>query len=166
MSDISIPGVSSKYNTGKMIDAIMEAERIPLKRMENRKDDFAERRKVWNEVNRKLDTLQTSARALYSFENPFREYIANSSDGTVLTASADRNATRGSQKIKIDQVAAADSFRSQSLPEDFEVPPGEYSFAVGDQKIMFSFKGGDLKDFSRQVNLRGRDLINAEVIKN
>ena len=33
MSDISIPGVTSKYNTDKMIDALVKAERVPLDRL-------------------------------------------------------------------------------------------------------------------------------------
>jgi flagellar hook-associated protein 2 len=165
MSDISIPGVSSKYNTDKMIEAIMEAERIPLKRMEDRKDDYAERKKVWNEVNRKLNTLQTSARSLYSFESPFREYIAASSDEDLLTAVADRNAGRGSYELSVRQVASVDSFRSKPLPEDFKVPKGEYRFSVGDQEINFSFKGGDLTEFAGRLNQRGRDIVEADVVK-
>ncbi|MFO7937959.1 MAG: flagellar cap protein FliD N-terminal domain-containing protein, partial [Kiritimatiellia bacterium] len=80
MSDISIPGVSSQYDTGKMIDAIMEAEKVPLNRMEDRQVTFDRQKKVWNEVNRKLSSLQENARSLYSFDNPFREYVANSTD--------------------------------------------------------------------------------------
>jgi len=165
MSDISIPGVSSKYNTDKLIDAIMEAERIPLKRMEEQNEDYADQKKIWNDVNRRISTLQENSRALYSFENPFKDFVANSSNESILTASADRTASRGDQKVKVLQVAGADSFRSRSLPADYQVPAGEYAFSVGEQEIDFSFKGGDLEDFATKLNSRGRGLIEARTVR-
>ena len=165
MSDISIPGVSSKYNTDKLIDTIMQAERIPLERMEDRKEDFSSQKKIWNDVNRRISTLQDNSRDLYSFENPFRDYVANSPDESILTATADRNASRGIQQVKVSQVAAADSFRSRSLPEDYKIPAGEYGFTMGEQEITFSYRGGDIDDFVRKLNSRGKGLIEAQTVK-
>ena len=143
----------------------MKAERIPLDRMETRKEDFSSQKKIWNDINRKISTLGDNSRALYSFENPFRDFIANSSDETVLTASADRNASRDTQEIIVHQAAAADSFRSRPLPEDYEVSEGTYGFSVGTREIEFSFKGGDLDDFVRKINSRGRDVLQAQTVK-
>lgn len=44
MSDLIIPGVTSKYNTDKMIEKLMEVERIPLNRLEDTKKTFNEKR--------------------------------------------------------------------------------------------------------------------------
>jgi flagellar hook-associated protein 2 len=166
MSDISIPGVSSKYNTDKMIDAIMKAERAPLNRMEDRKETFSEQKQVWNQVNRKLTTLQQNARSLYSFENPFKEFVANSSSPELLSASANRNASKGVNEIRVQQVAAADSFRSQSLDSDFNIKAGTYAFKVGEQQVEFDFDGGDLEDFVRRLNSRGKGIVEAKIVKN
>ncbi|HDQ14488.1 MAG TPA: flagellar hook-associated protein [Sediminispirochaeta sp.] len=165
MSDISIPGVSSKYNTDKMIEAIMDVERVPLKRMERRIEEFDQRKRVWNEVNRKFSDLQTSARALYSFENPFREFVANSSDEYSLQASANRNAEKGLYQVEVKQAAGADNFRSTSLDQDFKVEAGTYRFRVGSQEIEFDFDGGKLDDFIRRLNRRGSGLIEAKTVK-
>ncbi|MDZ7793974.1 MAG: flagellar filament capping protein FliD [Spirochaetia bacterium] len=165
MSDISIPGVSSKYNTGKMIDAIMEAEKVPLNRMENRQETFNRQKKVWNEVNRKLSSLQENARGLYSFDNPFREYVANSTSPEIISASADRNAAKGIEKISVQQVASNDAFRSRPLSSDFSINAGEYAFKIGEQEVEFSFDGGDSEDFVRRLNRRGKGLIEARLIR-
>src|SRR6056297_2839610 len=164
MSDISIPGVSSKYNTDKMIDAIMKAERAPLNRMEDRKETFNEQKKVWNQVNRKLSTLQQNSRSLYSFENPFKEYVASSSSPEVLSASADRSASKGIDEISVQQVAANDAFRSRSLDSSFSIKPGTYAFQVGEQQVEFDFDGGDIQEFVRRLNLRGKGLIQAKLV--
>lgn len=166
MSDISIPGVSSKYNTDKMIDAIMKAERVPLDRMENRKETFSEQKQVWNQVNRKLTTLQQNARSLYSFENPFKEFVANSSAPEILSASADRNASKGIEEISVQQIAANDAFRSRSLDSEFTIKAGTYAFKVGEQEVEFEFDGGDLEDFVERLNRRGKGLVEAKIVKN
>src|SRR6056297_1260453 len=165
MSDISIPGVSSKYNTGKMIDAIMEAEKVPLNRMENRQETFDRQKKVWNEVNRKLSSLQENARGLYSFDNPFREYVANSTAPEIISASADRNASKGVEEIGVQQVASNDAFRSRPLSTNFSINAGEYAFKAGEQEVKFSFDGGDIEDFVRRLNRRGKGIIEARLIR-
>ncbi len=38
MSDFSIPGVTDKYNTQKILDALMAAKREPLTRMQKALD--------------------------------------------------------------------------------------------------------------------------------
>jgi len=149
-----------------MIDAIMKAERAPLNRMEDRKETFSEQKQVWNQVNRKLTTLQQNARSLYSFENPFKEFVANSSSPELLSASANRNASKGVNEIRVQQVAAADSFRSQSLDSDFNIKAGTYAFKVGEQQVEFDFDGGDLEDFVRRLNSRGKGIVEAKIVKN
>ena len=49
MSDISIPGVNSKYGTDKLIEGLMDAERIPLRRLEDQKETYGEQKEVWQD---------------------------------------------------------------------------------------------------------------------
>lgn len=168
MSDISIPGVpgSSKYNTDQMIEELMKAERIPLDRMEAEKEAFETKRSAWQGTNRNLTQLREAARALFSFENPFNERIATSSDESVLTASADRTAALENSMLEVKSVAGRDRFASRSLDNDFEVRAGTYRFEVGEQEIGFTFRGGSLESFARTVNERAGEMMRARVIRN
>ena len=38
MSDITIPGVTSKFNSEKIIEGLLKVERIPLDRLEERNE--------------------------------------------------------------------------------------------------------------------------------
>ena len=67
MSDFSIPGVSSKYNTNKMIDDLMKLERVPLTRAEERIETFKLQKRNWQEINRGLARVQDSAKKLFGF---------------------------------------------------------------------------------------------------
>ncbi|MBN2050829.1 MAG: flagellar filament capping protein FliD [Spirochaetales bacterium] len=165
MSDISIPGVTSKLQTDKMIEKLMELERVPLERLEADRDLLEDQKKVWRDVTQRLSSLRDTARTLYGFENPFQSRIANSDDEGVLTATATRQAAFDSSSVQVIQTAGADRFLSASLPDDYKVPEGTYRFTVGEKEISFNYNGGSLNDFASSVNRRGKDLLRAQVVK-
>jgi flagellar hook-associated protein 2 len=166
MSDLSIPGVAGKIDTSRMIDALMEPDRVKVRRKEQEIEDLQTTRRVWQELRGRIAQLDDSARALYSFQNPFREKIAASSNATVLTATATREAERESHSFRVIQTAKADRFMSRPLPRDFRVPAGSYRFRVGEQEFSFSFSGGSLEALAGALESRSRGLVTARVIKN
>lgn len=167
MSDIMIPGITnSGMDTDGMVEEIMEAQRAPVTRMEERIDTYEEERAAWQEVGRRIGNLQEAARLLFGFENPFNDRVASSNDERVLTASAERNAPEGTTRVTVEQLAEADRFISRNLPTDFQVPSGRYGFRVGEDEEYFTFAGGSLESFARAVNQRAGDVVNARVVRN
>ena len=164
MSDFSVPGVTDKYNTQKIIDALMAAKREPLTRMQKELDAEQQRKTVWQDVTRKLRGLRDIARTLYGFQNPFNDRVAGSSDEAVLSATATRQATEETKHILVKQVATADRFLSRSLPLDFTVDAGQYTFKVGDKEVSLAWKGGTLKGFVDALNARGGAILSASVV--
>ncbi len=166
MSDIMIPGITnSGFDTDGMIEHIMEAERIPVTRMEEQIDLYEEEKAAWEEIGRRVSNLREASRLLFGFDNPFNDRIASSADETILTATADRNALEGETEIRVVQLAQADRFLSRSLPDDFDVAPGRYGFRVGDQEEFFNFSGGTLDQLARAVNQRASDIVTARVVR-
>lgn len=167
MSDIMIPGITnSGFDTDGMIEQIMEAERIPVTRMEEQIDQFEEERAAWQEIGRRVSNLREVSRLLFGFENPFNDRLATSTDESVLTASADRNAAEGFTDVTVVQLAQADRFLSRNLPEDFQVASGRYGFRVGDQEEFFNFSGGSLEQLAEAINRRASDVVRARVVRN
>ncbi len=164
MSDISIPGVTSRFNTEKMIEDLMRVERVPLQRMERTVETLQNEKSYWQGVGRLMTSLRESSRILYSFQNPFSERIASSSDEFALTASANRDAAEQELFFTIKQAASADRFLSSPLNDGFRVQEGRYSFLVGENEIAFDYRGGSLNDFVSALNRRGRDKIKASVL--
>ncbi len=165
MSDISIPGVTSKLQTDKMIEKLMELERVPLERLENELSRMEEQKGVWRDVTRKLTNLRDSAKKLYGFDTPFQSRVGVSDNESVFTVSATREAELDSHDVKVLQTAASDRFLSSSLPEDFTVREGRYTYTVGDEEVSFSYDGGDLSDFASTLTRKGKDLVQAQVVK-
>jgi flagellar hook-associated protein 2 len=164
MSDISIPGVSSKYNTDKIVSDMMKVERLPLTRLQDRVTTIKKQEAGWQDINRNIATVRDAANDLYSFDNPFEDKLATSSDPDTLSATVTRSAQSTTDTIKVDQIASADAFLSRSLPNDFAVPGGTYTFAVGDKKITFQYSGGTLQDFATAINQRAGDLLQASIV--
>lgn len=164
MSNISIPGVSSRFNTEKMVEDLVNAERVNLTRLENRVSEFEKQKSIWQDVTRQLSNLQSVARSMYSFENPFNDRIANSSNESVLTAVADRTASQGTSEVTVLQLATADRFSSRSLGRDETIPQEVYAFNVGDQRVSVRFRGGSIREFAEAVSRVNPDLLRASII--
>ena len=165
MSDISIPGVSSKYNTSKLINDLVEAERMRLTGMEDDVTELETTKSIWRQVNRNLGNLQRSAKSLYGFENPFSEKIAESSDEHILSASATRAAPFDNYSILVKQIATSDRFLTPSLERSFRVESGTYTFKVGEESISLRYRGGTIDDFASRLSAKGEGLIKATTVR-
>ena len=161
---LNIPGVSNRYKTNDLVEALMEAERVPLKREQAQLETYKKQQDAWRGVNQKMSGLRESVKTLYSFDNPFNNKLSSSSDENALTVDAGREAEYGSFKIEIIKPAASDRFLSGNIDKDFKVPEGKYTFEVGEKTIDFNWKGGKLQDFVTALNKRGGSIIKAGII--
>lgn len=161
---LNIPGVSDKYKTNDLVKSLMEVERIPLKREEANLETYNKQQSAWRDVNQKMSSLRESVKTLYSFENPFSNKLASSSDEFAVSVDAGREADFGSFKLDVLQPAQADRFLSDEIGSDYNIPQGKYTFKVGDKTIEYNWKGGKLADFVDSVNKRGNNTIKASLI--
>lgn len=164
MADITIPGVSDKYGTTNLIEQLMEVERVPLTREQEKLESYQNEQDAWRSVNKAMSSLRESVRTLYSFDNPFNIKLATSSEEDAITAEPSRDAEIGSFRIKVEQIAEADRFLSGEIENDYEIPEGTYTFKVNDKEVSFNWKGGKVSDFVTSLNRRGNNTIKATLI--
>ena len=164
MSDVTIPGVSSNLNITKLINDQMKLARMPLDSMKKDVETLKTQKAAWEHIHKSVAKVLTSASALYSFNNPFEDKVASSSDSNVLTATANRTAQTATDTLKVERIATADSFISRSLPDNFAVPAGTYTIGVGAKKVTFQWTGGNLTDFAKLVNQKAGSLVQASVV--
>ncbi|MDR2766777.1 MAG: flagellar filament capping protein FliD [Treponema sp.] len=164
MSDIYVPGVKSRFNTETLIEDLMKVERIPRERAEKQIETLRSEKGYWQEVGRRITTLRENSRTLYSFQNPFNERIARSSDESTLTATATRQAVEQERVFTVKQIAAADRFLSDPLENSVKIEEGNYGFRIGEDEISLNFRGGSAKDFVEAINRRGRGKLHADLI--
>ena len=164
MSGINIPGVSDKYKTNDLVKSLVEVEKLPLKREQEKLEGYKTEQANWRRVNQYMSSLRESTRTLYSFNNPFNERIAESTDERAITATAERDATVETFKVDVDQIATADRFLSGNIEKDKKIPEGMYQFKVGDKTVTYRFKGGKVSEFSEGLNKRGNGVIKSSII--
>ncbi|MDR0410182.1 MAG: flagellar filament capping protein FliD [Spirochaetaceae bacterium] len=164
MPDISIPGVKSRFDTEKIIEGLMRVERLPKERVERANETLVSQKANWQSLGRRITQLRDDARLLYSYQNPFNEKTAVSSNDTLLSAFASREAEAQQHEFVIKQTASADRFLSKPLDDNFHPPEGNYVFSVGERDISFKFSGGSLQDFVNTLNRRGQDNLRAGLV--
>jgi len=164
MSDISVPGIRSRFGTEKLIEDIMKLERISRDRSEKNVENLQVQRTYWQDLGRRITALRDSARFLYSFQNPFNERTVNSSNPGILTGTATREASEQEYNFTVKQIARADRFLSDSLDENFRIDAGTYTFSVDKETVSFQFRGGTLREFTDMINRRGRGKIAANLV--
>ena len=164
MADITIPGVSDKYKTNDLVNSLVEVEKIPLKREQEKLDGYKFEQTNWRRLNQYMSSLRESSRQLYSYDNPFSERTALSSDERAVTASPTRDATLESFKIDVEKVATSDRFLSKKIDKNQTIPEGTYKFTVADKTITYRWKGGKIADFANGLNKRGNGVIKSSFI--
>jgi len=165
MSDISIPGVSSKYKSEETIQKLVKAESFKLDVMKKDMDKFDLQKSSWLGVNKAMADLRASVRVLYSFENPFNERTATSSAPDVITGTATRQAIEGTTHVEVLQLASPDRFISKEFAKNQQVPEGLYEFTVGPDKVSLRYHGGSVQDFAENLTKRAGGVLKASVVK-
>ncbi|MDR1399471.1 MAG: flagellar filament capping protein FliD [Treponema sp.] len=164
MSDVYIPGVSSRFNTDQLIEGLMRVERLPKDRAEKNVEDLQTQKTYWQNIGQRITALRDSARLLYSFQNPFNDRIVSSSDSSVLSGTSTRQADNQEHYFTVKQIAQADRFLSQPLDNSFRVDEGTYTFSIGKDEVSFNFRGGSLQEFVDTLNRRGTNKLRASLV--
>ena len=164
MAGLSIPGVNDKYKSNEIVEGLMMVERIPLTREQNHLEEVKKQQDAWRTVNHKMSQLRDSVKSLYSFDNPFNNKLASSTEEYAITATAGREAAYESFQIEVIQPATADRFLSGEIEKNQKIPAGTYTFKTGDKTISMNWKGGKIEDFVTSLNKRGKDVIKASLI--
>ena len=164
MAGIGIPGVSDKYKTNDLVEGLMKVERIPLTREQDTLESYKTQQSAWRDVNQKMASLRDSVKSLYSYDNPFNNKLASSSDEYAITASAGRDAAYDSFKVDVVSPATCDRLLSKEIEKGEEVPQGTYTFKTGDKTVSYKWRGGKIEDFITSLNKRGANTIKASLI--
>ena len=104
MAGLNIPGVSDPYGTNQTVEKLMQIERIPLTREQETLDGYKAQKDAWRDVNRLLSSLRDSTKTLYSFENPFNNFVyTNKKDSciAIINRSGVHSANKKGNKISL-----------------------------------------------------------------
>lgn len=111
---ISFPGLASGFNSAEYIKSIMAQEKLPLNRLETKKQVAAAYQNVFKALNTKLNTLKDAATALSDLGS-FNISKASTSDATKLSATTQDSAIAGDYSVVINSLAQKHVVASRSF---------------------------------------------------
>lgn len=118
---ISFTGLASGFDSAAYIDAIMAQEKLPLTRLETKKQVTAAYQNVFKSLNTKLATLKDAAISLSDLGS-FQMSKASTSDATKLSVTAESTAIAGEYSVVVNNLAQKHVIASASYKEtdDFD----------------------------------------------
>ncbi|MFW6138232.1 MAG: flagellar filament capping protein FliD [Spirochaetota bacterium] len=166
MSDINLPGMSSKVDVNKVIEKLVKAESKKLDRLNDTRELLDKEKTTWVDLRSKVEELQNAAKQLHGFRSPFQDKIAISSNEDAVTANAYRTAEPFQSKINVEQIAAPERIISDPVSSDriFEDMP--LVIQVGENRARVNFEGGNIQDLAQAINEQAGDHMKAKVTRN
>lgn len=125
-----ISGLGSGLDIDTMIRQLMQAERVPLDKLVQKKQTLEWQRDDYRAVNARFLELRNAAFDM-KLQSKYLARSASSSDNAVVTASAGAGAAAGIYTIQVDQLA-----RSAQLTSNAPVGAGDASTKLSDLGLL------------------------------
>ena len=125
MATLYISGLASGLDTEAIIKQLMEIERVPLNKIQQRKSLLQTQKNAWHDIYTRLINLQGKLSSL-RLSSTFTARKAISSNESTFTATASAGAAVGSYRIQVNKLAQAEVVKSNlqgSILEDTFIGP-------------------------------------------
>src|SRR5690606_24682721 len=158
-------------NTGlppNLVDQLVELEKEPIKRVEEKKAKNQEKLNLVNELDEKLKAITGSLTELAGTHG-FSDIVVNSADPTIVTGSADPSASmNGSWNLEVLQLANKPSALSSGFPDKdkSQIGVGYFKFQTpdGEKEVYIDGNNNTLEKVASTLNNSGVG-VQATVIK-
>ncbi len=158
-------------NTGlppNLVDQLVELEKEPIKRVEEKIAKNQEKLGLVNQLDEKLKAITTSLTELAGSQG-FTDIVVNSADPSIVTGSADPAASmNGSWNLEVMQLANKPSALSSGFPDKdkSQIGVGYFKFQTpeGEKEVYIDGKNNTLEKVASTLNNSGLGL-QATVIK-
>lgn len=176
MSGINFLGSYSGIDQST-IDKLMQIERLPLNQLNNKKTDITAQQNAWKDVNTRLNSLYDKLKALQNSET-FDSMTSKSSNESIVTISASKDAVAGTYRIEVEQLASNSRLVGGEVNGAYEdgkftdlEHTGSFMIVSEDGTVNIDVKAGDtLKTVVDSINDKAEDtgisatIINSKIV--
>ncbi len=137
----NVGGLVSGLDTNAMVDSLMQVERIPIMRLEQRRAGYQAKDQAWQDVATRLSALRAAVDPL---SGGFAGFVtAASSHETVATVAVTGEPAPGALTFTIDQLAARHQAAGGSYASpDAAVGAGDLTISIGGVNHVVATDGG------------------------
>lgn len=148
MDLMRVGGLASGMDVEEMVGKLMEAERMPLERLQQEQKTLEYKRDAFRDINSQLLELDNMMLDM-KMSKTYKPKSASSSNESAVTASATSSASNGSYEISVSQLASsAINVGKSEVDSDVTFTEGTHTFHTYDedgekQDHTFEVKEGD-----------------------
>jgi flagellar hook-associated protein 2 len=157
MASITFGGINSGLPPN-LVEQIIEAERMPIKNLEGKKDKTQTKLNLVTELETKLRAIETSLGTLASVKG-FNDIKLESGDMNIVTGSADLSAPKGSWNVEVVQLAQKASAITNGFPDrdKSQIGTGYFQFETpdGEKEVYINSSNNTLEGAASAINSAG-----------
>lgn len=118
MAGIRMTGMVSNMDTESIVKSMMDAHRIKLTKIENKKTKLEWKQDKWKDLNTKLYKLYQEQTSKLHLTSNYKSKKVTSANESVVKVTADKNATEGTHSIAIKELASTQYVTGDKLGSD------------------------------------------------
>jgi flagellar hook-associated protein 2 len=125
-------GLGTGINVAAFVQQLTQAASVPLQQMQAEQATYTAQQNAISNINSLLSTLQNATLTLQDPLGPMAAVVANSSNSSVLTASAASGTATGTHTVTVNSLATTSSFDTNTLASGTTTfGTGQFTLQVG-----------------------------------
>ncbi|MCF8779555.1 flagellar filament capping protein FliD [Vibrio sp. IRLE0018] len=159
-------GMSGGMDINSMVSKVVDAERVPKQqRIDNERARIDSSISAYGRLRESLDTMKNMM-AIFRQEKAFAVRKVDTTDESVVSATATTDAIAGKYAIDVLQLAQSHKVASDVLAEDAQFGPGKLQISLGDKSFEVDVsKDSKLVDVVKGINGASKNLgVRASII--
>lgn len=154
---IRMSGLISGLDTESIVKSLMETQQAKKTKIESKKQKLEWKQEIWSGLNTKMYSFYKDYAGKLRFQSNYQTKKATSSDSTKVTVSANSSATKGTYRVNVKSLAAAQYVTSAKI-SSYETTNDQGEKVTN--KVTSSTKLSDLgmtADGTKQIQIKTAD---------
>ena len=154
---IRMSGMISGMDTESIVKSLMETQQAKKTKIESKKQKLEWKQEIWSGLNTKMYSFYKDYVGKLRFQSNYQTKKATSSDSTKVTVSANSSATKGTYRVNVKRLAAAQYVTSAKI-SSYETTNDQGEKVTN--KVTSSTKLSDLgmtADGTKQIQIKTAD---------
>jgi flagellar hook-associated protein 2 len=162
---VTMGGMSSGLDTDNIIQKLVEVEARPIRQWTSEKENYSRRKDALGDLKSSLTKLNESAKDLYGYRASYNDKKAVSSNQSILEATANKIAEKGTKEIKVKELASNHKITSDKISKDEKLPSVKFKITVNGESQSISFKGGTIEKLRDKINEVASEIVSTTHVK-
>ena len=162
---VTMGGMASGLDTDGLIEKLVEVEARPIQQWIGDRNRSNQRKEALGVIRTNLTELNNSVKDLYGFRASFKDKKVISSDTSIIDATANKDAEKGSRKIEIKELASTHKIATDPIKKDYKIPAGKIKIEVKGESETIGFRGGTLESLKDKIDETASDIVTTSYLK-